>query len=67
MESTPLMNSRPTHQLDSKNRVMAEAWNCQKRYFTGDPQIGGENRVTMVLEIVHEYCMTTDVSNRQRQ
>jgi hypothetical protein len=37
-----LMNSRPTHQIDSKNRVMADAWNCQKRYVTVNPQIGGE-------------------------
>jgi hypothetical protein len=49
------MNSRPTHQLDRKNRVMADAWNCQKRYVMADPQIGGENRVTVDLEIVNEY------------
>jgi len=30
MESTVSMNSRPTHQIDSKTRVIADAWNCQK-------------------------------------
>jgi predicted transposase YbfD/YdcC len=55
MESTASMNSRSTHQIDSKNRVMADAWNCQKRYVTTDRQISGENRVTVDLEIVNEY------------
>jgi len=49
------MNLRPTHQIDSKNRVMADVWNCQKCYVTSDPQIGGENRVSIDLEIVNEY------------
>jgi hypothetical protein len=34
---------------------MADAWNYQKHYVTADPQIGGENRVTLDLEIVNEY------------
>jgi hypothetical protein len=49
------MNSPPMHQIDSKNRVMVDAWNCQKRYVTSDPQISGENRVSIDLEIVNEY------------
>jgi hypothetical protein len=54
MESAPSLNSRPTHQIDSKNRVMADTWNCKKRYVTVDPEIAGENRVTVDLEIVNE-------------
>jgi hypothetical protein len=34
---------------------MADAWNYQKHYVTADPQIDGENRVTLDLEIVNEY------------
>jgi hypothetical protein len=37
MESTASMNSQPTHAIDHKNIVMAEAWNFQKRYVTADP------------------------------
>jgi hypothetical protein len=55
MELSTSMNSRPTHQIDSKIRVMAGAWNCQKRYVTADPQIGCKNRVTINLEIIKEY------------
>jgi hypothetical protein len=49
------MNSQPTHQIDSKTSVMADSWNCQKRYVTADPQIHGKNKVTVDLEIVNEY------------
>jgi hypothetical protein len=49
------MNSRPTHQIDSKNRVMVGPWNCQKCYVTVDPQIGGKNRIMIDLEIITEY------------
>jgi hypothetical protein len=55
MESTTSMNSRRTHQIDSKNRAMADSWNCQKRYVVVDPLIAGENRVTVDLEIVNKY------------
>ena len=65
-ESTASMNSRPTHQIDSTNRVKADAWNCQKRYVTADLEIAGENRVTLDLEIVNEYWVIADVCNRQR-
>jgi hypothetical protein len=34
---------------------MADAWNCQKCYVTADPQISGENSVTVDLEIVNKY------------
>jgi len=60
------MNSRPTHQIDSKNRVKADTWNCQKRYVTANPQIDSENKVTVDLEIVNEYWEKADVCNRQR-
>jgi hypothetical protein len=49
------MNSQPTHQIDSKTRVMVDAWNFQKRYVTADLQIGGKNRVTRDLEIINKY------------
>jgi hypothetical protein len=55
MESTTSMNSRRTHQIDSKNRAMADSWNCQKRYVVADPLIAGENRVTVDLEIINKY------------
>jgi hypothetical protein len=44
-----------TRQGDSKNRVMAAAWNCEKHYVTADLYITGQNRVTVDLEIVNEY------------
>jgi len=46
---------------------MADEWNCKKRYVTADPQIGGENRVTIDLEIVNEYWVRADVCNQQSQ
>jgi hypothetical protein len=55
MESTASLNSRRTHQIQIKNRVKAEAWNCQKHYVAADPQIDGENRATVDLEIIDEY------------
>jgi hypothetical protein len=55
MESTASMNSRPTHQIDRTNRVIADAWNCQKCYVTADPKIAGRKRVTVDLEIANEY------------
>ena len=61
------MNSRPTQQIDSKNGVMADAWNCQKRDVTTDPQIMSKNLVGVDLEIVIEYWVTGNVWNLQRQ
>jgi hypothetical protein len=61
------MNSRTMHQIDIKNRVMADAWNCQKRYVTVDTQIINENWVSVDIEIVIENWVTTDVWNRQRK
>jgi hypothetical protein len=57
------MNSRPTHQIDSKNRLMADEWNCQKRYFTYDPYIINEKKDTVDLEIINEYRVTASVWN----
>jgi hypothetical protein len=37
MELTAPLNSRMTHQIDSKNRVMADSGNCENRYVTSDP------------------------------
>jgi hypothetical protein len=67
LASTVSMNWRPTHQIDCKNRVMADSCNCQKRYVTADPKIGNENRDTVYLEIFNEWRVTADVCNRQRQ
>jgi len=66
MEPTSWMNSRPTHQIDSKNRVMADAWSCQKCYVTADPLIVSKNRVIVELEIITENWVTGDVWNPQR-
>jgi hypothetical protein len=41
--------------MESKNRVMADAWNCKKRYLTVAPYIAGKKRVIVDLEIVNEY------------
>jgi predicted transposase YbfD/YdcC len=68
----------PTYIIDSVNElttdassiekiVLADAWNCQKRYVTADSQISGENWVTVNLEIINEYWVIADVCNRQRQ
>jgi hypothetical protein len=55
MESTASMNSRPTQQMESKNRVMADAWNSKKHSVTADPYIAGHKRVKLHLEIIKEY------------
>jgi hypothetical protein len=49
------MNSLSTRQIDSKNRVMADTWNCQKHYVTIDPKIVSEYNVPVDLEIINEY------------
>jgi hypothetical protein len=66
MESTASMNLWPTHQIGSKNRVMADAWNCKKHSITADTYIAGHKRVTVDLEIVKEYWVTSTIWNRQR-
>jgi hypothetical protein len=48
------MNSGPTHQIESKNKAKADAWNCQKYYVTTDLQIFSENRVTVDHEIINK-------------
>jgi len=67
MEPTVSINSRPPHQINSKNRVKPDVWNSQKRYGTTDPWIISENRVPTELEIVNEYWVTADVWNEQCQ
>jgi hypothetical protein len=54
MESTASTNSGPTHEIDSKNKVKVDAWNCQKQYVMAYPLIFNENRVT-VVKIINEY------------
>jgi hypothetical protein len=34
---------------------MADTWNSEKHYVTIDPQIDGENKLTVELEIINEY------------
>jgi hypothetical protein len=41
--------------MESKNRVVADTWNCKKHSVTADPYISGHKRVTGDLEIVKEY------------
>jgi hypothetical protein len=41
--------------MNTINRVMADAWNCKKRYVSPDPLIVSENRVAVDLEIITEY------------
>ena len=55
MESTALMNSRSTRDINSQNIVMGDAWKRQKHYVTADTEIVGKNRVHVDLEIVNEY------------
>jgi hypothetical protein len=49
------MNSGMTHQIEGKNRAMADAWNCQIHYVMADSQIDGKNRITVDLDIINEY------------
>jgi hypothetical protein len=43
MESTASINSQPTHEIESKIRVMVDAWNRNKHYVIADSQIIIEN------------------------
>jgi len=62
MEST----ARLMHQIDTKNRFMANAWNCQTHSPNVDPQIVSENWVTAEREIIFEIWVTADGWNQQR-
>jgi len=66
-ESTASMNSRPTHDIDSQNIVMGDAWNRQKHYVTADAEVVGEIWVTLEREIIIENWVTDDAWNRQRK
>ena len=46
--------ARPTHQIDRKNRFIANAWKCQTHYATADPEIISENWVPVEWEINFE-------------
>jgi hypothetical protein len=67
VESTASMNSRPTHQIDNKNRVMAHARNCQKRYVLTNPQNRQCKHSPLDLEIITENRVTAEVWNRLRK
>jgi hypothetical protein len=43
------------NQIDRKNRVMADAWNCKKFDVTADPEITIIYNVFVDLEIIKEY------------
>jgi len=58
--------ARPTHQIESKNRFMATAWNCHTHFATADPEIVSENSITVEREIIFENWVTTNGWNRHR-
>jgi len=62
MEST----ARPTYQIDTKNRSMANAWNCQTHSPNANPEIVRKNWVTVEREMIFENWGTADGWNRQR-
>jgi hypothetical protein len=52
--------ARPRHQIDSKNRFMANTWNCQTHSANADPEIITENWVTIEREIIFENWVAAD-------
>ena len=62
------MESRawPVHQIDSKNRFMATAWNCYTHSATADQEIVSENWVIVEREIIFENRVAADGWNRHR-
>ena len=53
-------------EIDSKNRFMANAWNCQIRNANADPEIVNENWVPVEREIIFENWVRADEWNRQQ-
>jgi hypothetical protein len=62
VESTTI----PTHQIDSKNRLMATTWNRHTHSANYDPEIVTENWVPVEREIIFENWVAADWWNRQR-
>jgi hypothetical protein len=54
MESTASKNSRARRETSSKNKFLFDAWNRQTLYASADPEIVGENWVTVEREIMFE-------------
>ena len=50
MQST----ARPMHQIETKNRFMANAWNCQPLSANVDPEVISKSSVTVEREIIFE-------------
>jgi hypothetical protein len=46
--------AQPTHKIDSKNRFMANAWNCQPLSANVDPEVISKSSVTVEREIIFE-------------
>ena len=67
MESAPSINSRPTHQIVSKTRVMTGVWNCQKKlchYWS----INRQRKQSPYWNWNRQWILSyADVCNRQRQ
>jgi hypothetical protein len=58
--------ARPTHQIDRKNRFMANTWKCETHSANADPKIDTENWVTIEREIIFENWVVADWWNRHR-
>jgi len=67
MESTAQANSRLTNEINRENRVIVDAWNCQRKLRHYWPEIVSENRVTVDPEIATVIWVAADVWSRQRQ
>jgi len=61
MEST----AQPTHKIDTKNRFMANAWNCQPLSANVDPEVISKSSVTVEREIIFENWVMLNGWNRQ--
>jgi len=48
------LTARPTHQIDSKNILMATTWNCHTHSANADPEIVPQNKITVEQEIIFE-------------
>ena len=58
--------ARPTQQIDSKNRFMANTWKCETHSANADPEIDTENWVTIEREIIFENWVAADWWNCHR-
>jgi hypothetical protein len=66
MESTALMNSRPTYQINSKNRVLADAWNskncCHGWSINRRPKQSNSRPWNRPWMLSDRYCMKSTTS-----